>query len=102
MAEILIERGEWAEAETLLLETLRFWRASEYRYFLGAGLSLAGRVSLRLGRLDEALSRLDEAKANFLHVGAGEEMEAETFCASTTGCESISLILGVCAACWMA
>ena len=74
IAEILIDRGEWAEAEALLRETLRFWRASEYRYFLGASLSLAGRVSLRLNRFDEALSRLDEAKANFLHVGAEEEI----------------------------
>jgi tetratricopeptide (TPR) repeat protein len=74
IAEILIDRGEWAEAEALLRETLPFWRASEYRYFLGASLSLAGRVSLRLDRFDEALSRLDEAKANFLHVGAGEEI----------------------------
>ena len=44
--------------------------------FLGACLSLLGRVSLGAGRHDEALKRLDEAKANFLHVGADEEVPA--------------------------
>jgi class 3 adenylate cyclase/tetratricopeptide (TPR) repeat protein len=73
VAEILTDRGEWAEAEALLLETLPLWKASQYRYYLGACLSLLGRVSLRLGRLDEALTRLNEAKANFLHVGAEQE-----------------------------
>ena len=76
VAEILTDRGEWAEAEALLLETLPFWRASQFRFFLAACLSLLGRVSLRLGRLGEALSRLEEAKANFMHVGAQEEIPA--------------------------
>ncbi len=49
IAEILIDRGEWAEAEALLLETLPVWRASQYRYYLGGCLLLLGRVSLRLG-----------------------------------------------------
>ena len=31
-------------------------------------------MSLRLGRLDEALSRLEEARANFLQVGAENEL----------------------------
>lgn len=76
VAEILTDRGEWAEAEALLLETLPFWKASQFRFFLAACLSLLGRVSLRLGRLGEALSRLEEAKANFMHVGAAEEIPA--------------------------
>ena len=65
IAEILIDRGELAEAEELLLETLPLWKASRYRYFLGACLSLLGRASLRAGRLDEALKRLEEAKSEF-------------------------------------
>jgi class 3 adenylate cyclase/tetratricopeptide (TPR) repeat protein len=73
-AEILTDRGEWAEAEALLLETLPLWKASQYRYYLGACLSLLGRVSLRLRRLEEALSRLEEAKSNFLQVGAEQEV----------------------------
>ena len=76
VAEILIDRGEWAEAEALLVETLPFWKASQYHYHLGFCLLLLGRVSLRLGRLDEALARFDEAKASFLHVGAEEEIPA--------------------------
>ena len=49
----------------MLLETLPFWKASRYRYFLGYCLSLLGRVALRAGRLDEALRRFEEAKAQF-------------------------------------
>ena len=74
VAEILIDRGEWAEAEALLLETLPFWKASQFHFFLAACLSLLGRVSLRLGRFDEALRRLEEAKAKFMQVGAEEEV----------------------------
>jgi tetratricopeptide (TPR) repeat protein len=76
IAEILTDRGEWAEAEALLLETLPLWKASQYRYYLAACLSLLGRVSLCLGRSDEAMARLGEAKANFQHVGAEEEVPA--------------------------
>lgn len=76
MAEILTDRGEWTEAEALLLETLPLWKASQYRYYLAACLSVLGRVSLCLGRMDEAMTRLEEAKANFLHVGAEEEVPA--------------------------
>ncbi|HSQ79821.1 MAG TPA: adenylate/guanylate cyclase domain-containing protein [Casimicrobiaceae bacterium] len=76
MAEILTDRGEWAEAEALLLETLPLWKASQYRFFLAACLFVLGRVSLRLGRLDEALARFEESKASFLHVGANEEVPA--------------------------
>ena len=50
------------------------WRASAYRYFLGACLLVLGRVSLRALRPDEALRRFEEAKAHFVHVGAGQEL----------------------------
>ncbi|HKE40211.1 MAG TPA: adenylate/guanylate cyclase domain-containing protein [Casimicrobiaceae bacterium] len=74
MADIMIDRGEWAEAEATLLETLPLWKASEYYFFLGACLFYLGRVSVRLGRCEEALRRLDEAKSNFERVGAQEEI----------------------------
>ena len=76
VAEILTDRGEWADAESMLLETLPLWRTSQYHYYLAACLSLLGRVALRRGRYDEALARLEEAKANFLHVGAEQEVPA--------------------------
>jgi predicted ATPase/class 3 adenylate cyclase len=74
MAEILTDRGEWVEAEALLLEILPIWKAAKFQYFLAACLSLLGRVSLRTGRFEEALGRLAEARANFLHVGAEAEL----------------------------
>ena len=73
VAEILADRGELAEADAILLEALPLWRASKYRYFLGACLSLLGHVALRAGRADEALGRFEEAKANFVHVGAEQD-----------------------------
>ena len=76
ISEILTDRGEWAEAEALLLETLPLWKASQYHYYLAACLSILGRVSLRRGRPEEALARLEDAKANFLHVGAEQEVPA--------------------------
>jgi class 3 adenylate cyclase/tetratricopeptide (TPR) repeat protein len=76
VAEILSDRGEWAEAEALLLETLPLWKASQYRYYLAGCLWYLGRVTLRLGRFEEALNRLDESKSNFLTVGAEEQVPA--------------------------
>jgi class 3 adenylate cyclase/tetratricopeptide (TPR) repeat protein len=74
LAEILCDRGEWAEAETLLLETLPLWKSSQFRFFLAACLSVLGRVSLRLGRLDEAMNRLEDAKSHFAAVSAEGEV----------------------------
>jgi tetratricopeptide (TPR) repeat protein len=76
MAEILTDRGEWSEAETLLLGTLPLWKAAQHRFFLAACLSLLGRLSLRLGRVDEALKRLQESRENFLEAGAEGEVFA--------------------------
>jgi tetratricopeptide (TPR) repeat protein len=76
IAELLIDRGEWAEAETVLVQTLPIWKASQYRLYLGGCLWFLGRVSLCLGRIDEALARLEDAKTNFLHVGAEEQVPA--------------------------
>ncbi len=74
IADILIDRGEWAEAETRLTKTLPVWKASQWRFYLAVCLWYLGRVSLRLGRFDEAISRLEEAKAGFQHVGAEEQV----------------------------
>jgi tetratricopeptide (TPR) repeat protein len=74
IADILIDRGEWAEAETRLTKTLPVWKASQWRFYLAVCLWYLGRVSLCLGRYDEAISRLEEAKAGFQHVGAEEQV----------------------------
>jgi tetratricopeptide (TPR) repeat protein len=74
LAEILIDRGEFDEAETLLQQTLPVWKSSEYRFFLGVCHLLLGRLSLRAGRIDDALSRLDQARTMMAEVGAEHEV----------------------------
>ena len=77
VAEILSTAASSTEAEALLLETLPFWRASKYRYFLGGCLWLLGRVALRAGRVRTTrCRRFDDAKANFVHVGAEQDVLA--------------------------
>jgi class 3 adenylate cyclase/tetratricopeptide (TPR) repeat protein len=74
LAEILSDRGELDEAQSLLQDALLVWRGSRYRYLLGGCLWLLGRVSLRAGRIDEALARLTEARALFVAVKREEEV----------------------------
>jgi class 3 adenylate cyclase/tetratricopeptide (TPR) repeat protein len=74
VAEILSDRGELDQAQSLLLDTLPVWRGSRYRFLLGGCLWLLGRVSLRAGRIDEALVRLAEARALFVAVKREEEL----------------------------
>jgi len=76
VAEILANRGEWAEAEVLLLETLPLWKASQHHYFMAFCFFILGRVLIGSGRFADALTRLEEAKAQFLHVGAEQEVPA--------------------------
>ena len=74
VAEILTERGRYDDAEAILRDSLRVWRASEYRYFLAGCLSDLGRIAARTQRFDEALAMLDEALTLFSDVGAEEEI----------------------------
>jgi tetratricopeptide (TPR) repeat protein len=76
IAEILIDRGEWAEAESILVETLPVWKASKNGYFLAGSLGLLGLALLRLGRFDDALARLEESKAGYIRVGADGDVPA--------------------------
>jgi class 3 adenylate cyclase/tetratricopeptide (TPR) repeat protein len=73
-AEIRTDRGEWSEAEAQLLEVLRFFKATEYHYMVGACLALIARVALHTGRIDQALTHLDEAKAQYRLAGAEAEI----------------------------
>jgi class 3 adenylate cyclase/tetratricopeptide (TPR) repeat protein len=74
IAEIYCERGQFDEAEANLRRSLRFWKASQYRFFLGACLRFLGRVLARTGRFEEALDAFDEARGQFVHAGALEEV----------------------------
>jgi tetratricopeptide (TPR) repeat protein len=72
MAEIELDRGALDEAEALLRESLRVWRACGYHFFLGGCLDYLGRAVSRLGRFDEALEIYEEAVQAFEQAGARE------------------------------
>ena len=74
VAEILIDRGDYAEAEELLLETLPLFKAAHNRFFLGFCLWFLGRALLRAGRIDQARKRLEEAKSTLESIGAGAQL----------------------------
>jgi class 3 adenylate cyclase/tetratricopeptide (TPR) repeat protein len=74
IAEILSDRGELAEAEATLQQTMPVWRASEYHYFLGYCIWMLGRVSLRGNKIDEALTRFADARRLLAEVGAEHEV----------------------------
>jgi class 3 adenylate cyclase/tetratricopeptide (TPR) repeat protein len=73
-AEIHCERGNLHEAEAMLRDSLRVWRASGYRYLLAACIAYLARVTARLERFDEALELLEEALTILSDVGAEEEI----------------------------
>lgn len=74
LAEILSDRGQLDEARSLLQEALLVWRASRYRYLLGACLWLLSGVSVRAGRTDEAMVQLAEARTLFAALKREEEV----------------------------
>jgi class 3 adenylate cyclase/tetratricopeptide (TPR) repeat protein len=68
VAEILSDQGRLDEAEPLLRQVLRVWRAAADRASIAFGLGHLGRVTYRAGRHDEAFTMLEEARklaANF-------------------------------------
>ena len=73
IAEIECERGRYREAEDLLRDSLRVWRASENRFMLANCLEFLARVTSRTGRIPEALELLAEARTAFAAVGARED-----------------------------
>ena len=78
IAEILIERSEWTKANDLLRETLPFFKAARYRFFLAACLVLMGRVYLGMGRIGDAFAQLQESKRTFVEIGAADEIQGST------------------------
>jgi class 3 adenylate cyclase/tetratricopeptide (TPR) repeat protein len=73
IAEIFCERGWLNEAESLLRDSTRLWKASGNRFMLGSNLEFLSRVTSRSGRVDEALELLAEAHEAFIAVGARED-----------------------------
>ena len=68
-ADVLAERGFLAEAEQLLRDALRVWRAASYALAIAISSSNLGRVLARAGRTDEACELLEEARTSFLEFG---------------------------------
>ena len=65
VAEIYLDQGRLGEAEPLVAEALRVWRASGTPSDIGFGAALLGRLCARAGRPAEAMAMLAEAAACF-------------------------------------
>jgi tetratricopeptide (TPR) repeat protein len=78
VGEVLVDQGCPQEAEPLLREASRVWRATGEDYGLGFCLIQLGRVAAISGGIDEALSRFRQARERYLHVGAsGQVLEVD-------------------------
>lgn len=69
-AEILSDQGRFSEAEALLRDALRIWRAAGYEIGIALATSNLGRVAARAGRHDDGLAILEDAAERFEHIGA--------------------------------
>lgn len=73
MAEVLADQGRLDEAEPLLHDAQRVWRAAVAPSFVAFGKSQLGRLAARSGRFDEALELLQSARDDY--VADGEQAE---------------------------
>ena len=79
MAEVLSDQGHLDEAERLLREAQRVWRAAGAPSFVAFGKSQLGRLAARSGRFDEALQLLSSARDDYVDDGEhGEVLETDT------------------------
>lgn len=69
-AEILSDQGRLQDAEALLRDALRVWRAAHYSVGIALATSNLGRVASRAARFPEAHRLLDEALDGFRAMGA--------------------------------
>lgn len=70
IAEVLVDQGYLQEAEQLLKETSRVWRATGDDYLLGFCLIQLGRIAGMTGRTDEAIQCFEQARQIYLFIGA--------------------------------
>jgi class 3 adenylate cyclase/tetratricopeptide (TPR) repeat protein len=74
MAEVLSDQGRLIEAEPLLRDALRVWRAAQAPSFVAFGKSQLGRLAARSGRFDEALELLRSARDDYVRDGEHAEI----------------------------
>jgi tetratricopeptide (TPR) repeat protein len=77
IAEILVDQGRFDEAEAMLADVLRTWRAADARGRVADATRLLGRIASRTGRPEEGLRLLEDARAVYQELGAQGEL-AET------------------------
>jgi class 3 adenylate cyclase/tetratricopeptide (TPR) repeat protein len=78
MAEVLSDQGHYPQAQELLRDALRVWRAAAAPSFVAFGKSQLGRLSARCGRFEEAFDLLRSARADYVADGeAAEVLESD-------------------------
>jgi class 3 adenylate cyclase/tetratricopeptide (TPR) repeat protein len=84
IAEILVDQGRSAEAETMLRTALHTWRAAGAWNDAAFGYSLLGRALSRQGQYDEGRQMLAEARRHFAAQDARTEIvDADTYLAES-------------------
>jgi tetratricopeptide (TPR) repeat protein len=79
IAEVLVDQGSLQEADRLLRETIRVWRASGDHQSLAFCLTQLGRVAAVGGKPSEALDLFTQARDEYASVGAsGYILEVDT------------------------
>lgn len=74
IAEILTDQGHLEQAEVLLRDALRVWKASRWRARVALGTRKLAEVASRSNRYEEAAALFEEARSAFVDVGAQNEI----------------------------
>lgn len=74
IGEIRCDQGRLEEAEALLDDALRVWRAARWPSMVATATRQLGTVAFRDGRFADALRLLEQARADFAEVGAQHEV----------------------------
>ena len=101
IAEIMTDQGRLEEAEPLLREALRVWRAAGWQARVALANRQLGKVAARSGNHDEGLELLERARQVFVDVGAQSDVNetvgatAECLVLQERGSEALELITPV-------